>query len=57
MSITLRIEALHVAHRCHLQRLLKRLTRYGDRVYIAVHDELKEIIDVDSSVFDVALEY
>jgi len=56
-SITLRIEALHDAHRRHLRRLLKRLTRYGDRVYIAVHDELKDIIDVDSSVFHVVLEY
>lgn len=56
-SITLRVEALHDAHRGHFRRLLKRLTRYGDRVYIAVHDELKDIIDVDSSVFNVVLEY
>jgi radical SAM superfamily enzyme YgiQ (UPF0313 family) len=56
-SLTLRIEALHDAHRRHLRRLLKRLTRYGDRVYIAVHDELKDMIDVDSSVFHVVLEY
>ncbi len=56
-SITLRIEALNDAHRRHLRRLLKRLARYGDRVYIAVHDELKDIIDVDSSVFNVVLEY
>jgi radical SAM superfamily enzyme YgiQ (UPF0313 family) len=55
-SITLRIEALHDVHRGHLQRLLKRLTRYGDRVYIAVHDELTDIIDVDSSVFNVVPE-
>jgi radical SAM superfamily enzyme YgiQ (UPF0313 family) len=57
VSITLRIESFNSAHRRHLQRLLKRLSRYGDRVYIAVHDELKDIIDVDSSVFNVVLEY
>jgi radical SAM superfamily enzyme YgiQ (UPF0313 family) len=56
-SVTLRVEALHDAHRGHLRRLLKRLTRYGDRVYIAVHDDLKDIVDVDSSVFNVVLEY
>ncbi len=56
-SITLRIEALHDTHTRHLRRLLKRLTRYGDRVYIAVHDELKGVIDIDSSVFHVVLEY
>jgi radical SAM superfamily enzyme YgiQ (UPF0313 family) len=56
-SITLRIEAFNDAHHRHLQRLLKRLARYGDRVYIAVHDELKDLIDVDSSVFNVVLVY
>lgn len=56
-SITLRVEALHDAQQGHLRRLLKRLTRYGDRVYIAVHDELKDVVDVDSSVFNVVLEY
>jgi radical SAM superfamily enzyme YgiQ (UPF0313 family) len=55
-SITLRIEALNDAHCRHLRRLLKRLARYGDRVYIAVHDELKDIIDIDSSVFNVVSE-
>ncbi len=56
-SITLRVEALHDAHRGHFRRLLKRLTRYGDRVYITVHEDLRDIIDVDSSVFNVVLEY
>jgi radical SAM superfamily enzyme YgiQ (UPF0313 family) len=55
-SITLRIEALNDAQRRHLRRLLKRLARYGDRVYIAVHEELTDIIDIDSSVFNVVLE-
>ena len=56
-SITLRIDALHDAHGRHLRRLLKRLARHGDRVYIAVHEELRDIVDVDSSVFNVVMEY
>ncbi len=56
-SVTLRVEALHEVHRRHWQRLLKRLARYGDRVYIAVHEELKDVVDVDSSVFNVVMEY
>ncbi|UCD23300.1 MAG: DUF4070 domain-containing protein, partial [Gemmatimonadota bacterium] len=56
-SITLRIDALHHEHHRHMRRLLKRLARFGDRVSIAVHDELKEIVDVDSSVFNLVLEY
>jgi arginyl-tRNA--protein-N-Asp/Glu arginylyltransferase len=56
-SITLRVEVLHETHQRHLRRLLKRLARYGDRVYVAVHDELKDKVVVDSSVFRVILEY
>jgi hypothetical protein len=56
-SITLRVEALHDTHRRHMSRLLKRLARYGDRVYIAVHEELRDAIDIDSSVFNLVLEY
>jgi radical SAM superfamily enzyme YgiQ (UPF0313 family) len=55
-SVTLRIEALHDAHRRQLRRLLKRLTRYGDRVFIAVHDELRDVFDIDLSQFNVVLE-
>jgi radical SAM superfamily enzyme YgiQ (UPF0313 family) len=55
-SITIRIEAFNHAHRQHLRRLLKRLARYGDRVSIAVHGELRDSIEIDSSVFNVVLE-
>ncbi|MDH3459108.1 MAG: B12-binding domain-containing radical SAM protein [Gemmatimonadota bacterium] len=56
-SITLRIDALNDAHRRHLRRLLKRLARYGDRVSIAVHGEIRDTIEVDSSVFNVILDH
>ncbi len=48
---------MHDAHRGPMKRLLERLARHGDRVYIAVHDELRGVIDVDSSVFNVVLNY
>ncbi|MCZ6774943.1 MAG: radical SAM protein [Ignavibacteria bacterium] len=50
-SITLHIEELHEAQLQHLNRLLKRLSRYGDRISIAVHDNVKEIVHIDSSIF------
>jgi hypothetical protein len=38
---------VHAAQRRHLQRMLKRLSRYGDRLYIGVRVELLEMLDVD----------
>jgi len=55
-SVTLRVEALHESHYRYLRRLLKRLARYGDRIHIAVHDELRNLVEIDSSVFNVVLE-
>ena len=57
VSVTLRVEALHDAHRGHLRRLLKRLTRCGDRIHMSVHDELRDMVHIESSVFNVMLEY
>ncbi len=54
-SITLHIEELHEAQLKHLNRLLKRLSRYGDRISIAVHENVKEIVHIDSSVFCLVL--
>ena len=54
-SIALHIEAFHETQLRHLNRLLKRLSRYGDRIRIAVHDNVKEIVDIDSSRFYLVL--
>ncbi|MFQ5752513.1 MAG: hypothetical protein ACE5HI_10995, partial [bacterium] len=54
-SITLHIEEFHETQLRHLNRLLKRLSRYGDRIRIAVHDNVKEIVDIDSSIFYLVL--
>lgn len=55
-SITLHIEELHGAQRRHLKRMLNRLSRYGDRMYIGVREELREMIEIDWSAFRPVLE-
>ena len=55
-SVTLNIEELHEAERQHLHRLINRLSRYGDRIYIAVHEKLRDKVHIDSSVFNLVLE-
>jgi radical SAM superfamily enzyme YgiQ (UPF0313 family) len=50
-SVTLHIEEIHAAQRRHLQRMLKRLSRHGDRLYISVREEFREMIDIDWSAF------
>jgi hypothetical protein len=55
-SVTLHIEELHAAQRRHLQRMLKHLSRYGDRLYIRVREELRERIEIDWSAFKLVPE-
>ncbi len=50
-SVTLHIDEIHEEQVRHLHRLLERLSRHGDRIRIAVHDNLKEMIHIDSSTF------
>ena len=54
--LTLHIEALREAERTHLQRLLHRLRRYGDRVSIVVDERLCPHVAIDSSVFNLVLD-
>jgi radical SAM superfamily enzyme YgiQ (UPF0313 family) len=55
-SVTLHLEELHETQLKHLHRLLKQLSRYGDRVSILVNDRLVSLIDIDSSVFNLIFE-
>jgi len=55
-SVALHIDALHEAHVPHLERLLRRLSRHGDRIRITVHEKLQGAVHVDSSVFHLSLE-
>jgi radical SAM superfamily enzyme YgiQ (UPF0313 family) len=54
-TLTLRVEELQAQHAAHLQRLLARLARHGDRVSIVVHEKLRALVPVDSSVFHLVL--
>jgi hypothetical protein len=54
-SVTLRIEELHESQVRHLHRLLKRLSRHGDRISIALHDNVLDLVQIDSSVFHLIL--
>ncbi len=54
-SLTLSIESFHAPHLEDLQRLLKRLARYGDRVSIVLDERLRSLVPIDSSVFNLVL--
>jgi radical SAM superfamily enzyme YgiQ (UPF0313 family) len=55
-SVTLHIEEFNESQLEHLNKLLGKLSRYGDRVYINVHERLRDMVNIDSSVFNVVLE-
>ena len=55
-SVTLHVDHLHQAHARHLARLLRRLSRYGDRIRITLHERVRGVIHIDSSVFHLSFE-
>jgi len=54
-TLVLRVEELHVQHAAHLRRLLARLAPHGERVSVFVHEALRPLVPVDSSVFNLVL--
>ncbi len=54
-SITLNIESIQDNQIKHLQHMLKRLSRYGDRISIRLHERLLEKVQIDSSLFNLVL--
>ena len=54
-TLTLNVEIFAERERRHFERLLKRLSCYGDRVSIVLDESLRYIVPVDSSVFNVVL--
>ena len=54
--VTLHIDDLHEGQVRRLQRLLRRLSRYGDRIRITVNEKVRPAIHVDSSVFHLGFE-
>lgn len=55
-SITLHIEEFHEAQRKHFSKLLKKLSRHGDRIHIILHERVRNMVEVDSSIFNLVLE-
>ena len=53
VSLTLRIDEFSERQAKHFERLLKRLSQYGDRIHIAVDEKLEDLVVVDSSVFNL----
>lgn len=54
-TVTLHIEALRADQRRQLERLLKRLAPYGDRVSIWIDERVRPLVPIDSSVFHLLL--
>jgi radical SAM superfamily enzyme YgiQ (UPF0313 family) len=54
-TVTLRIEGLCEAECRHVELLLRRLRRYGDRVSIVLDERLRSAVSIDSSVFRLVL--
>ena len=55
-TVTLRIELAYEAEIFHLNRLLRRLAPYGDRIFIHFDTKLRELVRIDSSVFHLILD-
>jgi radical SAM superfamily enzyme YgiQ (UPF0313 family) len=55
-TVTLHVEQLSEEQRHNWQRLLRRLRRDGDRIHVSASAKLKDLLDVDSSVFHLVLE-
>jgi radical SAM superfamily enzyme YgiQ (UPF0313 family) len=55
-SVSLHIDYLQEKHQRHLQQLLRRLSRYGDRIRITVNEKVRHLVEIDSSVFVLSFE-
>ncbi len=55
-TLTLHIDALSANQQYHLERLLRRLARYGDQVSIRINEKLRHLLPIDSSVFHLVLD-
>ena len=55
-TVTLHVTQFHGEQRRHWRRLLRRLRSNGDRISVATNEALKDLLEVDSSVFHLVLE-
>lgn len=56
-TVTLIVEETSQQQLQHLNRLLHRLRRHGDRVFVGVNERLRNSIAIDSSRFNLMLDY
>ncbi len=54
-SVTFYIEEIQEKHIRHFNKMLKRLSRYGDRIHILVDEQVMDKIRIDSSIFNLVL--
>jgi radical SAM superfamily enzyme YgiQ (UPF0313 family) len=54
--VRLRIDELSAPHVARLDGLLSRLSRYGDRITLSLHETLRPLISVDTSRFRCVLD-
>jgi hypothetical protein len=54
-TVTLHIETLRADQLRQLERLLKRLAPYGDRVSVWIDERVRPLVSIDSSVFHLLL--
>jgi radical SAM superfamily enzyme YgiQ (UPF0313 family) len=54
-TVTLHIETLRADQLRQLERLLKRLAPYGDRVSVWIDERIRPLVSIDSSVFHLLL--
>ena len=55
VTLSLSIDRLLAPEIAHLERLLERLARHGDRVFIVLGEQLNQVVRVDSSRFNLVL--
>jgi radical SAM superfamily enzyme YgiQ (UPF0313 family) len=53
--LMLRVDVLGAADAPRLQQLLHRLAPHGDRISVELHERLRRLVHVDSSIFHVVL--
>jgi radical SAM superfamily enzyme YgiQ (UPF0313 family) len=55
-SVTFQIAGFHLEQLDQLSRVLKRLSRYGDRIHFRLDERSRLVIPIDSSVFNLTLQ-
>ena len=55
-TVTLHVDHFQEEQRQHWDKLLRRLRKDGDRIYVSASEKMKDLLQVDSSVFHLVLD-